>query len=49
MPQEIKQLQSTVSIYCKERDWNKFHTPKNLLISIEAAKIQENFQWANKI
>lgn len=33
-----------------ERDWEKFHSPKNLAISIsiEAAELLENFQWENK-
>ena len=40
MNQDIKKLQSKISIFCEERDWDKFHTPKNLAISIclEAAK-----------
>ena len=30
-----------------ERDWSKFHTPKNLAVSIaiEAAELMEHFQW----
>ncbi|ODM27233.1 nucleotide pyrophosphohydrolase [Acetivibrio mesophilus] len=30
-----------------QRDWSKFHTPKNLAISIaiEAAELMEHFQW----
>ena len=33
----------------KKRDWEKFHNPKNLAISIslEAAELLENFQWKN--
>ena len=33
----------------EERDWNQFHTPKNLSmsISIEAAELMEHFQWKN--
>lgn len=33
----------------KKRDWEKFHNPKNLAISIslEAAELLENFQWGN--
>ena len=40
MNQDIKRLQSKISSFCEERDWDKFHTPKNLAISIclEAAK-----------
>ncbi len=32
----------------KERDWKKFHLPKNLAISLslEAAEILEIFQWS---
>jgi NTP pyrophosphatase (non-canonical NTP hydrolase) len=31
-----------------ERDWQQFHTPKNLAcsISIEAGELLENFQWS---
>ena len=33
-----------------ERDWMKFHTPKNLAvsISIEAAELLEHFQWKDE-
>tara|TARA_B100000886_G_C20080022_1_gene349482 strand:+ start:94 stop:255 length:162 start_codon:yes stop_codon:yes gene_type:complete len=51
MNQDIKRLQSEIASFCEERDWDKFHTPKNLAISIclEAAELLENFQWANAI
>lgn len=31
----------------RERDWEQFHTPKNLAIaiSVEAAELLEHFQW----
>ena len=31
----------------RDRDWEKFHTPKDLAISlsIEASELLENFQW----
>ncbi|OGW62502.1 MAG: nucleotide pyrophosphohydrolase [Nitrospirae bacterium RBG_16_64_22] len=34
----------------RERDWEKFHTPKDLAISIvlEAAELLEEFQWKNR-
>jgi NTP pyrophosphatase (non-canonical NTP hydrolase) len=50
MNQDIKRLQSKISSFCEERDWDKFHTPKNLAISIclEAAELLENFQWAKE-
>jgi dCTP diphosphatase len=34
--------------FARERDWEKFHTPKNLAIAlmVEAAEIAEHFQWS---
>ena len=36
--------------FIAERDWKKFHEPKNLALSvcIEAAELLEHFQWKNK-
>jgi dCTP diphosphatase len=33
--------------FAADRDWEQFHTPKNLAMSvaIEAAEIMEHFQW----
>jgi len=33
--------------FSKERDWKKYHTPKDLaiLISIESGELLESFQW----
>ena len=33
--------------FAEERNWNQFHTPKNLstALSIEAAELMEIFQW----
>ena len=43
MEQLIKQLEK----FAEERDWNQFHTPKNLAmaLSVEVAEIVEIFQW----
>lgn len=40
-------LQNALTQFVKERDWEKFHTPKNLAtsVSIEAAELLEVFQW----
>lgn len=42
--QELKQLMAN---FVRERDWEQFHTPKNLSMSIaiEAAELMEHFQW----
>jgi NTP pyrophosphatase (non-canonical NTP hydrolase) len=44
---DIKSIQDNVNRFAEERDWNKFHSPKNLsmALSIEAAELMEHFQW----
>ncbi|MCD6141852.1 MAG: nucleotide pyrophosphohydrolase [Thermoplasmata archaeon] len=43
------ELSEKVSNFVRERDWGKFHNPKDVAISIsiEAAELLENFQWRN--
>ena len=43
----ISQLLDEVQQFAQERDWEKYHSPKNLgmSIAIEAAEIMEHFQW----
>ena len=43
----IGELRSEVAHFVAARDWNGYHTPKNLAVSIaiEAAEIMEHFQW----
>jgi NTP pyrophosphatase (non-canonical NTP hydrolase) len=40
-------LQQKVDEFSLQRDWEKFHTPKNLTmaLTIEAAELMEIFQW----
>ena len=47
MTNEIKSLQQLIADFVQVRDWNKYHTPKNLAmsVSIEAAELMEVFQW----
>ena len=47
MNNEIKSLQQLVHDFVKVRDWTKYHSPKNLAMSIaiEAAELMELFQW----
>ncbi len=46
----LKELQEKIKEFVKERNWERYHTPKNLAISvsIEAAELLEHFQWENK-
>jgi len=43
----IASLKNAVKEFVKEREWEKFHTPQNLAlsISIEAAELLQIFQW----
>jgi len=43
----IHELKERMAKFVHERDWEQFHTPKNLSmsISIEAAELMEHFQW----
>ena len=44
---EFAQLRDLVRVFVDERDWDQFHTPKNLssALSVEAAELLEHFQW----
>jgi NTP pyrophosphatase (non-canonical NTP hydrolase) len=43
----IDELRDHVQRFISERNWDRYHTPKNLAMSIaiEAAELMENFQW----
>lgn len=43
----LKDLASELQVFASERDWQQFHTPKNLVaaLSVEAAELLEVFQW----
>jgi NTP pyrophosphatase (non-canonical NTP hydrolase) len=43
----VAELRELVRQFVDERSWQKFHTPKNLAMSlaIEAAELMEHFQW----
>ncbi len=47
MSDRVDQLLADILKFRSDRDWEKFHTPRNLAISIslEAAELLENFQW----
>jgi len=43
----IAQLKQLVAAFVAERNWQRYHVPKHLVMSImiEAAELMENFQW----
>jgi NTP pyrophosphatase (non-canonical NTP hydrolase) len=40
-------LRSALRAFAAERDWDQFHSPKNLsmALSVEVAELVEHFQW----
>ena len=47
MGDELKALQVALRDFARERDWEQFHSPKNLAaaLSVESAELLEHFQW----
>jgi NTP pyrophosphatase (non-canonical NTP hydrolase) len=45
--EHISELREALRLFASQRDWDQFHSPKNLAIalSVEAAEILEHFQW----
>lgn len=43
----LQQLKDQVASFVRERDWERFHSPKSLSmgIAVEAAELMEKFQW----
>ncbi|KJU85127.1 NTP Pyrophosphohydrolase MazG-like protein [Candidatus Magnetobacterium bavaricum] len=43
----IEDLRKELREFARQRDWEKFHTPKNLAmaLSVEVAEVVEIFQW----
>lgn len=43
----LKNLNDSVNEFVRERDWEKFHTPRNLLLALqgEVGELSELFQW----
>ena len=44
---KLDQLRDALRAFTAARDWNRFHSPKNLAmaLSVEAAELLEVFQW----
>jgi dCTP diphosphatase len=45
----LTRLRDRLRDFASARDWNQFHSPKNLAIalSVEAAELLEHFQWVS--
>ncbi len=47
MTATLRELQQRLAAFAAERDWQQFHSPKNLAmaLSVEVAELVEQFQW----
>lgn len=47
MEDSLVNLQQKITEFAKVRDWEQFHSPKNLSMALigEAAELLEHFQW----
>lgn len=47
---DLEHIQSVIKNFSKQRDWDKFHNPKNLAmaLSVETAELVEIFQWLDE-
>ena len=43
----LQDLAASLQQFAEDRDWEKFHTPKNLAmaLAVEVAELMEHFQW----
>ena len=43
----IDDISATLRKFAQDRDWNQFHSPKNLsmALNVEASELLEHFQW----
>lgn len=47
---DIKQLTEKIKKFVNDRDWEQFHNPKDLALSLvlEATEVMEHFQWKSE-
>lgn len=50
MADSLEQLREELAEFARERDWEQFHSPKNLSMALiaEAAELVEHFQWLSE-
>jgi len=47
---DLEEIRQHVVKFASERDWDQFHSPKNLTmaLSVEVAELMEHFQWLSE-
>ncbi len=46
----VETLKNRMKTFVEERDWQQFHTPKNLVmaLAVETAELMEHFMWTDQ-
>jgi len=49
--ESLEELRQRMRKFSSEREWNRFHTPRNLLMALvgEVGELAEVFQWAGEV
>ncbi|KAL8162901.1 hypothetical protein V2J09_014390 [Rumex salicifolius] len=47
----LEELKTKMADFAKERDWDQFHSPRNLLLALvgEVGELSEIFQWKGEV
>jgi dCTP diphosphatase len=47
---DVARLQKAIALFARERDWEQFHSPKNLAMALtgEVGELVELFQWLSE-
>ncbi|KAJ4955457.1 hypothetical protein NE237_012240 [Protea cynaroides] len=47
----LEELKKKMADFARERDWDKFHSPRNLLLALvgEVGELSEIFQWKGEV
>ena len=48
---DVEALRRRIADFAKERDWDQFHTPRNILLALvgEVGELAECFQWKSEV
>lgn len=51
MSPSIEDIQQELRVFAKERNWDQFHTPRNLVLALvaEVGELSEVFQWTGEM
>eukprot|EP00105_Crassostrea_gigas_P025647 XP_011446282.1 PREDICTED: dCTP pyrophosphatase 1-like [Crassostrea gigas] len=47
----LEKIREMQAVFCRERNWDQFHTPRNVLLALvgEVGELAEIFQWKGEV